>query len=246
MEFWMDQVREIGAGVTGFEEETASGLHVVAISSNLPGEGLVSLYLNGLPDDRRVIVHDVVSPVIRDALLRRGFTLERGHSQYLNKDCDNYVREGLPSPGYSNQFAAEIRFDEFTFRDLPASDRDSLRDALSASPIITDTTINEKARDTELDERYLALHGKPRPRGGLHGGLGEAVYIYLAGAAIIASKKAIEKIVEEVTKRAFEWLDERYKRRKEVGLAEVTLYGPNGEQINRQAIVYDGRERPKK
>ena len=49
-----------------------------------------------------------------------------------------------------------------------------------------------------------------------------------------------------MTKRVFVWLDERYKRRKEVGLAEITLYGPDGEQINRQAIVYDGRERKKK
>lgn len=63
------------------------------------------------------------------------------------------------------------------------------------------------------------------------------------GVAVLASKKAIEKVVEELTKRVFEWLDERYKRRKEAGLAEVTLYGPDGQQINRQAIVYDGRLR---
>lgn len=69
------------------------------------------------------------------------------------------------------------------------------------------------------------------------------LYIYVAGAALIASRKAIEKIVEELTKRAFEWLDRRYSRRKETGLAEVTIYGPDGQQINRQAIVYDGRER---
>jgi hypothetical protein len=246
MEFWMDKVGEIAAGLTGFEEETDSCLHIVAISSNLPGEGMVSLYLNDLPDDRRVMVHDVGSPIIRDALLRRGFVLEHGYSQYLNKNCDNYIREGLPTPDFSKHFTAEVRFDEFTFRDLPQSDRDSLREVLSASPIITATVINDKPRDAELDEQYFALHGNPRPRGGLHGGLGESVYIYLAGAALIASRKAIEKITEEVTKRVFEWLDERYKRRKEVGLAEITLYGPDGEQINRQAIVYDGREREKK
>ena len=69
----MDKVGEIAAGVTGFAEETDSGRHIVAISSNLPGEGMVSLYLNDLPDDRRVMVHDVGNPIIRDALLRRGF-----------------------------------------------------------------------------------------------------------------------------------------------------------------------------
>jgi hypothetical protein len=214
MEFWMDRVGEIAAGVTGFEEETDSGLHVVAISSNLPGEGLVSLYLNDLPDDRRVMVHDVVSPVIRDALLRRGFTLEHGYSQYLKKDCDNYVRAGLPSPDFSKHFTAEVRFDEFTFRDLPESDRARLREAFSASPIITETVISNKPHDIALDQQYFALHGKPRPRGGLDGGLGESVYIYLAGATLIASRKAIEKIAEEVTKRIFEWLDERSRSRR--------------------------------
>jgi hypothetical protein len=246
MESWIDKVAEISAGVTGFQEETDSGLQVVAISSDLPGQGLVSLYFDALPDDRRVMVHDVVNPVIREALLRRGFALEHGYSSYLNKDCDNYVREGLPSLDFTGHFAAEVRFDGFTFRDLPESDRKSLRDILSFSPIVTATLINEAPRDAELDEQYLAMNGKARPKVGLHGGLGEAVYIYLAGAAIIASRKAIEKVVEEVTKRVFEWLDERYKRRKEVGLAEVTLYGPDGQQINRQAIVYDGRERRKK
>jgi hypothetical protein len=243
MGFWMDKIGEIAAGVTGFHEETESGLHIVAISSDMPSQGAISMYLDSLPDDRRVVVHDVGNPVVRDALVRRGFTLERGHSPYLNKDSDNYVRAGLPSPDFGKHFTVEARFDEFTFRDLPPNDRQRLRDVLSASPIIVSATINDKARNVELDEQYFALHGKPRPRGGLHGGLGEAVYIYLAGAALIASKKAIEKVVEEVTGRLFEWLDERYKRRKEVGLAEVTLYGPDGSQINPHAIVYDGRER---
>jgi hypothetical protein len=58
-EWWMDKVGEITAGVTGFCEDTPSGYQVVAISSNLPGEGLVGLFLNSLPDDKRVVVHDV-------------------------------------------------------------------------------------------------------------------------------------------------------------------------------------------
>jgi hypothetical protein len=168
------------------------------------------------------------------------------HPRGPPQDCDNYIREGLPSPDFANHFTTEVRFDGFTFRDLPESDRESLRDIFDASPIVRATKINEKPRDVELDEEYLERHGRLRPRGGLHGGLGEAVYIYLAGAAIIASKKAIEEIVEEITKRAFEWLDERYRRRKEVGLAEVTVYGPDGKQVNRQAIVYDGSRRGNK
>jgi len=140
----------------------------------------------------------------------------------------------------------EIRFDSFTFRDLPESEQEALRSIFNASPIVATTRINPKPRNEELDEQFFEKYGRPRPTGGLHGGLGEAVYIYLAGAALIASKKAIEKIVEEMTERAFEWLDRRYSRRKETGLAEVTIYGPDGQQINRQAIVYDGRERRKR
>lgn len=142
-------------------------------------------------------------------------------------------------------FDAEVRFDAYTFRDLPESDRTALLGILNASPLVSSSRINEKPRDVELDERYLAKYGRPRPRGGLHGGLGEGVYLYLVGIAVLASKKAVEKIVDEMTKRIFDWLDERYKRRKETGLAEVTIYGPDGEQINRQAVVYDGRLRKK-
>ena len=137
----------------------------------------------------------------------------------------------------------ELRFDSFTFRDLPESEQELLRSIFNASPIVASTRINPKAQNEELDEQFFAKYGRPRPKSGLHGGLGEGVYIYVAGAALIASRKAIEKIVEELTKRAFEWLDRRYSRRKETGLAEVTIYGPDGQQINRQAIVYDGRER---
>jgi hypothetical protein len=149
----------------------------------------------------------------------------------------------MPDEENIEAFLAEIRFDSYTFRDLPESDRQALQEILEASPILSKARINDRPRDEELDEAHLARYGRPRPKGGLHGGLGEAVYLYLAGIAVLASKKAIEKVVEELTKRVFEWLDERYKRRKEVGLAEVTLYGPEGQQINRQAIVYDGRLR---
>jgi hypothetical protein len=140
-------------------------------------------------------------------------------------------------------FEAEVQFDSYT---LPASDRMALQRILDASPLVASIRINEKPRDEELDEQYFAKYRRPRPRGGLHGGLGEGVYLYLAGVAVLASKKAVEKIVEELTKRVFEWLDERYRRRKEQGLAEVTIYGPDGRQINRHAIVYDGRQRKQK
>jgi hypothetical protein len=137
----------------------------------------------------------------------------------------------------------EIRFDSFTFRDLPASEQETLRGIFNASPDVAETRINPKPRNEQLDEEFLQKHGRPRPRGGLHGGLGEGIYIYIAGAALLASKKVIEKMTDELISRAFAWLDERYKRRKEAGLAEVTIYGPDGRQINDRAIVYDGRER---
>ena len=145
-----------------------------------------------------------------------------------------------------DRFEAEVRFDEYTFRDLPETDREALRKILGSSPVVTLARINDKPRNQELDEQYLAKYGRPRPRGGLHGGLGEGIYLYLVGVAVLASKKVVEKVVEELTKRVFDWLDERYKRMKEVGLAEVTIYGPDGQQINRQAIVYDGRLRKPK
>ena len=97
-----------------------------------------------------------------------------------------------------------------------------------------------------VDEEFLKKHGSLRPRGGLHGGLGEGVYIYIVGAALLFSKKVLEKMGEELTKRAFEWLDARYRRKKETGLAEVVIYGPDGKQVNTQAIVYDGRLRYRK
>jgi hypothetical protein len=137
----------------------------------------------------------------------------------------------------------EIRFDSFTLRDLPESEQETLRKMFNESPIVSTTHINPQPRDKEFDEQFFRAYGRPRPKGGLHGGLGEGVYIYIVGASLIASRKAIEKIVEELTKRAFEWLDRRFDRRKEIGLAEVTIYGPDGKQLNRQAIVYDGRER---
>jgi hypothetical protein len=126
------------------------------------------------------------------------------------------TQDVLRSPEPIDAFNAEVRFNGYTFRDLPETDRSLLRNVLDESPIIASTKINDKPRDQELDERYLAKYGRPRPRGGLHGGLGEAVYIYLAGVAVIASKKAVEKVVDELTKRIFEWLDERYKRRPPV------------------------------
>ena len=63
---------------------------------------------------------------------------------------------------------------------------------------------------------------------------------------MLFSKKVLEKMCDELTKRAFEWLDARYLRRKETGLAEVVIYGPDGKKINAQAIVYDGRLRRRK
>jgi hypothetical protein len=245
MDLWMDKVGQFAPGLTGFCEETASVVHVVAVTSREPGKGYFKKFLDSLPDDKAIIFHDVTNDVVRGALLRRGFRFEHGFSPYLNKDCDKYVRDAeIGGAVYS--FEAEVRFDAYTFRDLPESDRVALVNILDASPIVASARINDKPRDQELDEQYLARCGRPRPRGGLHGGLGEGVYLYLVGVAVLASKKAVEKVVEELTTRVFDWLDERYKRRKEVGLAEVTIYGPDGQQINRQAIVYDGRIRKPK
>jgi hypothetical protein len=246
MSLWMDKVGEFAPGLTGFSEETETGFHVVAITSSEPGKGHFSDFLDSLPDDKSVTFHDVTSIVVRDALFRRGFRLEHGFSLYLNKNCDNFVRDDLPPVESLEPFRAEVRFDSYTFRDLPELDRSALLNILDASPIVISARINDKPRDQELDEQYLAENGRPRPKGGLHGGLGEGVYLYIAGVAIVASKKVVERIVEELTKRIFDWLDERYRRRKEIGLAEVTLYGPDGQQINRRAIVYDGRLRKPK
>jgi hypothetical protein len=71
----------------------------------------------------------------------------------------------------------EVRFDSFTFTDLPESEQELLRSIFNASPMVATTRINPKPRNEELDEQFFAKYGRPRPKGGLHGGLGEGVYI---------------------------------------------------------------------
>ena len=245
---WMDEVGEIAPGITGFMKETPEKVDVVAVVSSDPGKGNFSRFLDNLPADKTVTFHDVTNDVVRVSLLKRGFEAEFAHSEYLNKYCENFVREP-DDPEAPKEIGArdvEIRFDSFTFRDLPEYERAALQEIMEGSPIVSSARINLKPRDKELDEEFLKEYGRPRPRGGLHGGLGEGVYIYVAGAALLFSKKVLEKMGEELTKRAFEWLDARYKRKKETGLAEVVIYGPDGKQVNTQAIVYDGRLRRRK
>ena len=95
--------------------------------------------------------------------------------------------------------------------------------------MISEARVNPKPLNEELDEEFLKKYGRPRPRGGLHGGLGEGIYLYVVGGALLVSRKALEKVGEELTKRLFEWLDARFERKKKPGLAEVVIYGPDGE-----------------
>ena len=245
---WMDEVGEIAPGITGFMAQTEGKVDVVAVVSDEPGKGNFSRFLDLLPVDKLVTFHDVTSDLVRVCLFRRGFKPEFAHSEYLNKHCENFVREpddpeSLKEIGTHD---VEIRFDSFTFGDLPESEQVALQKSFEASPIVSAARINLKPQDEELDEEFIKKHGEPRPRGGLHGGLGESIYIYIVGAALLFSRKVLEKMGEELTKRAFEWLDARYRRKKETGLAEVVIYGPDGKQVNTQAIVYDGRLRRRK
>jgi hypothetical protein len=75
--------------------------------------------------------------------------------------------------GQSDAANVEIRFDSFTFRDLPESEQENLRVIFNASQIVAATHINPKPRDEEADERFFEKYGRLRPKGGLHGGLGE-------------------------------------------------------------------------
>jgi hypothetical protein len=242
---WMDEVGEIAPAITGFMAQTDRKVDVVAVVSDEPRKGNFSRFLDSLPVDKLITFHDVTNELVRVCLLKRGFKPDFAHSEYLNKHCENFIREpddfeSLKEIGARD---VEIRFDSFTFGDLPGAEQVALQKSFEASPIVSSARINLKPRDRELDEEFLKKHGRPRPRGGLHGGLGESVYIYIGGAALLLSKKVLEKMGEELTKRAFEWLDARYGRKKETGLAEVVIYGPVGKQINTQAIVYDGRLR---
>jgi len=80
----------------GFEDELApdvwgytvdcgdKGLYVPLVSTTKPGEGRVGLYIDSLPRDRRVVFPNVLSPILKGMLIRRGFTLTREFAEEFN------------------------------------------------------------------------------------------------------------------------------------------------------------------
>lgn len=142
--------------------------------------------------------------------------------------------------------AIEVRFDSPTFRDLPENEKQALLDKLKGSGVVTEAHVNPKARDEQIEEEYYERWHRHLHWHGLHGGLGEQIYLFVLCTGAALTTATTGALASELIKRVFEWLDERYKRKGKVGLAEVTLYGPDGKQINDRAIVYDGRERKKR
>jgi len=75
-------------------------IYICFIVSLVPGQGHVSRYLDDLPRDWTVIFHDVSNPILREALLRRGFHQCMAHAVEWNEivsDC--YVREAKEEAG---------------------------------------------------------------------------------------------------------------------------------------------------
>src|SRR5882724_7567776 len=137
MASWMDEIGEIAPGITGFMAHNEGGIDVVALSSDDPQKGNFSRFLDSLQEDRRVTFHDVGNNIVRISLLKRGFNVSYGHSSFLNKDCENYVREPDDPAAFAEigTLDVEIRFDSFTFKDLPEPEQESLQKVFEASPI---------------------------------------------------------------------------------------------------------------
>lgn len=67
------QLDELAPGVMGYTVDKADALYVPMIIATKPGNGDVGRYLDTLPTDRKVIVPNVMNPILMGMLDRRGF-----------------------------------------------------------------------------------------------------------------------------------------------------------------------------
>jgi hypothetical protein len=106
----MPYLERLAPGVIGYAIEYAHELWIPVIHAEKEHEGDVARYLDTLPLNRRVVIPNVINPVLAGMLERRGFTLrdvamhdsaeDRAEAQLFGYDLGETVPAWIRDPRY--------------------------------------------------------------------------------------------------------------------------------------------------
>ncbi len=95
----MDLRCELSPGVIGYSEVDTTGvLHIADVVSIDPGEGNTARYLDSLPTDKEVRVHDVINHTLKAMPEKRRFVPRNADSHVHGKDCLIHCRYPTDRP----------------------------------------------------------------------------------------------------------------------------------------------------
>lgn len=81
-------LERLAPGVRGYTIEEDDAIYIPMIVAEDEGSGDVGAYLDSLPTDRIIKIPDVISPRLREMLLRRGYVVAWEYAPEFEEDVE--------------------------------------------------------------------------------------------------------------------------------------------------------------